>query len=369
MKPQPPAQQERQPEGDFSFGYRLVKHTRADGSVEYEQVPLTVEDVLHPEPDDVIPVRPQHAIDCRYLVSVFRVRAAAELASEPIVYVSDDHLVDWGVPGQRNTSPDVALFVGLKQEVPPMAGTFDLKASGGRCLLVVEVVSPDRRRENDVVHKVREYHAAGVPLYVIIDQEKEDAPRHVRALRYRDSGYEELPADPQGLLLPALQLRLGLKDGRVVCTDARTGRELGDYERISRELEEADRRIAEQDQAIEQAVSQAREERLAREAAEKLARQRELAREAAEKLAREQQEAREAAERLAREQAQAREAAERQQRLQAAAREAAEKQAREQKEAREAAERLADQQKQAREAAEERIRQLEAALAALRPPS
>jgi Uma2 family endonuclease len=324
MKPQPPAQAE-QPEGEF--GYRLEKRIRADGSVEYEQVPFTVEDVLHPEPDDVFPVRPQHAIDCRYLVSVFRVRAAAELASVPIIYVSDDHSVDWGVHGQRNTSPDVALFAGLRQEVSPLEGTFDLKASGGRCLLVVEVVSPDRRRENDVVHKVREYHAAGVPLYVIVDQEKEDSPRHVRALRYRPTGYEELPSDPQGVLLPPLQLRLGLKDGRVVCHDVRTGRELGDYERISQELEEADRRIAEQDLAIEQAIGKTREEREAREAAEKLAREQKEALDAAEKLAREQKEAREAAEKLAREQ------------------------------------------KEGREAAEERIRQLEAALQALKPSS
>src|SRR4051794_16688819 len=145
MQPQTPEQGEQPPKDQFRFGYRLVKHSQPDGSITYEQVPLTIEDVLHPEPDDVIPVRPIHAIDCRYLVSVFRVRAAAELSSQPIVYVSDDPLVDWGVPGQRNTSPDVGVFVGLLQEVEPEAGTFDLQASGGRCLLVVEVVSPDRR--------------------------------------------------------------------------------------------------------------------------------------------------------------------------------------------------------------------------------
>src|SRR5207253_11179783 len=200
-----------------------------DGTTEYEQVPLTVEDVLHPEPDDVIPVRPQHAIDCRYLVNVFRVRAAAELASRPIVYVSDDHLVDWGVPGQRNTSPDVAVFVGLREAVAPEAGTFDLKASGGRCLLVVEVVSPDQRRENDVVHKYREYYQAGVPLYVIVAQEKEGGPRYIRGYRHRATGWEYLAPDPEGLLVEPLQLWLGLKEGRVVCYDVRTGRKMLDY--------------------------------------------------------------------------------------------------------------------------------------------
>jgi hypothetical protein len=339
MQPQTPAQGER-PEENFPFGYRLISRTLPDGSQTVEYVPLTVEDVLHPEPDDVIPVRPQHAIDCNYLLDVFKVRAAAELSSKGIVYVSYDHLVDWGVPDQRNTSPDVAIFIGLKHEVGPEDGTFDLKASGGRCLLVVEVVSPDGRRENDVVHKVKEYYRAGVPLYVIVDQEKEGAPRYIRGFRHRPTGWEQLAPDPEGLLLEQLQLWMDVKDGGVVCRDVRTGREVGDYERISQELEEADRRRAEQDQALEQAVDDARQQRLAREAAEK--------------LASEQRQAREAAEQAAREQGQAREEAERQQRVQA--------------EARQAAEKLASEQRQAREAAEERIRQLEAALQALQPP-
>jgi Uma2 family endonuclease len=315
---------------------------------------LTLEDVLHPQPDDVIPVRPLHAIDCRYLVNVLRVRAAAELASWRIVYVSDDHLVDWGVPGQRNTSPDVAVFVGLEHEVGMEDGTFELKASGGRCLLVVEVVSPDRR-DNDVVHKFREYYNAGVPLYVIVDQEKEGGPRQVRGFRHRATGWEPLANDEQGLLLEPLHLWLDLKDGRVVCYDERTGRELGDYSRVVQELEEADRRNQEQGQALEQAIHDHRAERLARQAAEKRAGEQRQAREAAEKRADEQRQAREAAERLADQQRQAREAAE--------------KLASEQKQSREAAEKLVSEQRQACEAAEERIRQLEEALRALQPPA
>jgi Uma2 family endonuclease len=394
MQPRTPVPGEPPSEGDFRFGYRLRKCTLPDGSTEYEQVPLTVEDVLHPEPDDVIPVRPQHAIDCRYLVSVLRVRAAAELASQPIVYVSDDHLVDWGVPGQRDTSPDVAVFAGLRQEVGPLDGTFDLKASSGRCVLVIEVVSPDQRRENDVVHKVREYYQAGVPLYVIVDQEREDAPRYIRGFRWRSTGWEQLASDEQGLLLEPLELYLGLKEGRVVLYDAQTGRELGDYERITRELEQADRRIAEQDQALEQAIEETREQRQAREAAEKLAREQAQAREAADRvreaaealvkeerrareaavgLANQERRAREATEGLVNEERRAREAAEGVANEERRARELAEGRANEERRAREAAEGLVNEERRAREAAEklvrERIRQLEEALRALQPPS
>jgi hypothetical protein len=348
MQPHTPTQGEQPSGGDCPFGSRWVDRIRPDGSITHELVPYTVEDVLHPEPDDVFPVRPQHAIDTKYLVSVFRVRAAAELSSQPIVYVSDDHLVDWGVPGQRNTSPDVGVFAGLREPVAPLAGMFDLHASGGRCVLVVEVVSPDKRRDNDVVDKFREYYNAGVPLYVIVDQEKERGPRKVIGYRHRPQGYEELPLTEQGLLLGPLQLYLSLKEGRVVCYDARTGKELGDYCRIVQELEEAteerdearqelevaDRRIAEQEQALEQAFEDNRQQRQAREEAERQADEQRQAREEADR-------ARETAEKREKEQTLARQEAERQQRLQ----------------------------REAREAAEERIRQLETALAALQPPS
>src|SRR5205823_4882757 len=158
-------------------------------------------------------------------------------------------------------------------------------------VLVVEVVSPDERRKNDVVDKYREYYQAGVPLYAIVDQEKEGGPRRIRGFRHRPTGYEELANDERGrLLLAPLQLWLGLEDGRVVCHDSRTGRELGDYcrisqdlDRVSQERDEADRRIQEQSQALEQAILDGREQRQAREAAENQARQQAEAREAADR--------------------------------------------------------------------------------------
>src|SRR4051812_36880958 len=108
MQPQAPA---TPPEPDLPNGWRYVPRTLPDGTTELECVPLTPEDVLHPQEDDEIPVRPVHALDCTYLADVFRSRPLGP----PVAYVSFDHLVDWGVPGQRNTSPDVAVFVGLRE--------------------------------------------------------------------------------------------------------------------------------------------------------------------------------------------------------------------------------------------------------------
>src|SRR5262249_25680069 len=151
----------------------------------------TLEDVLHPEEDDEIPVRPIHALDCMYLADVFRTRSLGP----PVVYVSFDHAVDWGVPGQRDTSPDVGVFTGLARMPDLRGGSLDLKGLGGRCRLVVEVVSLERR-VNDVVHKMAEYHAAEVPLYVIVDQETEDGPRSILGYRWRPSGWEVLAHAP-----------------------------------------------------------------------------------------------------------------------------------------------------------------------------
>src|SRR5262249_51627210 len=151
----------------------------------------------------------------------------------------------------RNHSPDIAVFVGLRREHDPSSGLLDLLSLGGRCEMALEVVSPSTRN-NDVVAKFEHYHRIGIPLYIIIDQEKEGGPRKLRAYRRKPDRYVEIESDDQYRIdVPLLGLMLGMRDNRVVCYDLRTGKELGDYTRIVRELEEADRRAEEQQQAYE----------------------------------------------------------------------------------------------------------------------
>jgi hypothetical protein len=42
----------------FRYGWRFVRRTAEDGTESLDQVPLTLEDVLHPQENDVIPERP-----------------------------------------------------------------------------------------------------------------------------------------------------------------------------------------------------------------------------------------------------------------------------------------------------------------------
>jgi Uma2 family endonuclease len=231
------------PPDAFRYGWRFVKKRLPDGSTDLVQVPLTLEDVLHPKEGDCIPEQTYHRRDGEYLGPIFRLRAARL----PGGYALADCLIDWGVPGVRNHSPDLAVFRGVTRPPVESIGTFRVRAFGGRCVLAAEIVSPDTR-ENDVVHKLREYHRVRVPLYVLIDQEREDGPRTVVAYRYTKQRYARMRPDQQGrALLKPLGLWLAVEDQLAVCYDADTDERLGDYsqERQAREQERLAREAAE----------------------------------------------------------------------------------------------------------------------------
>jgi colicin import membrane protein len=269
-------------EDPFRYGWRDVPRKLPDGGVEIDRVPLTLEDVLHPQEGDKIMENTQHERDCRYLADVFSTREFGP----PHFAITHDLRVDWGVEGIRGHSPDVGVFVRLNRPLPEGTATLEVKDYKARPVLIVEVVSPSTR-VNDVATKFSHYHTVGVPFYVIIDQEKEDGPRVLRAFRRAREAYVEVPLDPEGqVMLPRLDLRLGLADDRVVCFDALTGEELGDYQRITRALEEADRRFEQQTQELEdQILARQQAERDGRNYQQEADRQRQ-ARELAERQAR-----------------------------------------------------------------------------------
>jgi Uma2 family endonuclease len=232
----------RPPEPDsFRYGWRFVKKRLPDGSTDLVQVPLTLEDVLHPQEGDYIPEQTYHRRDGEYLGPIFRLRADRL----PGGYALADCLIDWGVPGVRNHSPDLAVFRNVTRPPVESIGTFRVRAFGGRCVLAVEIVSPDTR-ENDVVHKLREYHRVRVPLYVLIDQEREDGPRTVAAYRYTKQRYVRIRPDRQGrVLLKPLGLWLAVEDQLAVCYDADTDERLGDYGQVDQARADAERRVRE----------------------------------------------------------------------------------------------------------------------------
>jgi Uma2 family endonuclease len=254
------------PPDPFRFGWRYVQQIGPDGSKQSVQVPLTPEDLLHPQEGDKIVEGTQQSRDRNYLYSVLQWR----LTDHPHAVVFSDCLIDWGVPGLGNHAPDISLFENVDNPQRNWK-TFRVAEERARPILTIEVVSPDAHdrsiRDNDVVIKVREYYRAGVPLYVIVDQECEGRPRQVVGYRRGARRFLRMRPDRQGrLFLEAVRLLLGLQEERAVCWDADSGEEIGGLTAMAqaRDAEVQARRAAEAALAEAQARLRALEAQLRR---------------------------------------------------------------------------------------------------------
>jgi colicin import membrane protein len=337
----PPPQQPPDESDPFRYGWRYVRVQRPDGTEDFDQVPLTLEDVLFPETGDFIVQTDPHVNDVVYLKIVFESR----LADRPRSKVISDCRVDWNLPGVRPLGPDIAVFDGM-EEYRGWA-TLDVEAEGMTPDLVVEVTSPGTCK-NDVESKFDYYERARVPIYVIVDAERDDKQGrrlNLMAFRWTRGGYQRIVPDHRGWIwLEPVRLWLGVAQGprpeyeRVACFDER-GEEIGDYTAVTRAL-------------VAEAEARAQAERRADEEAE--ARLQAEQRAAGEVEARLLAEQRIAGEVEARAQAEQRAAGEAEARAQAEQRAAGEAEARAQ------AERRADEEAEARRLAEARLRELEA---------
>ncbi len=236
----PPRQPTAPAPDPYIYGWRDVPVTGPDGRVSYDQVPLTLEDVLFPETGDFIVQTDHHDNDSSYLKSVFKAR----LAGDPEAAVVSDCRVDWNIPGVRPLGPDIAMFFGISHHRD--WATLDVAAEGAQPALVVEVTSPQSRM-NDLETKVEFYHAAKIPLYVIADArtETEETRRlELIAYRYQPDGYERIAPDHRGWIwLEPVRLWLGVTRTRhpgydlLACYDPETGEEIGDYVAVTKALD------------------------------------------------------------------------------------------------------------------------------------
>ena len=251
-RPVPPAEPDRKTKrktraesgaASFDYGWRYVEKKRADGRVDSEMVPLTLEDVLHPRLGDHHVLTRSHILDCKYLHDVLE----AWLAEDPTAVVLADTGVYWDIPELKHHSPDIAVIRGVRQQKDWI--TFHVAKEGVRPVLIVEETSP-KTRSNDLETKVNQYARAGVPYYVIADAvEEKGKRRRLRLLAYHLEGgiYRAVGADPQGRVwLEPVGLWLAVTTNeqtggdRLALIDPRTGQEIGDYTTISQRLEAAE---------------------------------------------------------------------------------------------------------------------------------
>jgi colicin import membrane protein len=257
----------------FRYGWRYVLVVGPDGTQDLDRVPLTLEDVLHPEVGDIIVQSDPHDSDCAYLKAVSKARLED---GDPAAVVLSDCQVDFHIPGVKPLCPDLAVFRGVRRRIA--WSSFNVADEGARPVLVAEVTSPETR-SNDLGIKMDYYHRAKVPWYVIADVTREvDDERRIELILYRRTGrgYRREPADDRGRVwLEPVGLWLGVtRDAqggflRLACYDPATGEEIGDYTAISRALEDERRARAAEARARERAERRARSEARARARAER----------------------------------------------------------------------------------------------------
>jgi colicin import membrane protein len=80
----------------FRYGYRYVRKKLANGRIDFERVPLTLDDVLHPQFGDVHVLSDPHGDDCNYLRYVLKDRYVGDRS----VVVFSDCGIFWDVPRQ-----------------------------------------------------------------------------------------------------------------------------------------------------------------------------------------------------------------------------------------------------------------------------
>lgn len=214
------------PDDPFRYGWRDVIHHHEDGTFTHERIPLTLENVLHPQEGDHVMQSEEHSAWCLYLFAALR----HLLAHDPLAVVFQDMLFLWDVPGLKGHAPDIAVVFGVG---PGQRESFNVAEEGARPALIIEITSPSTANL-DYASKLEEYHLLGIPFYVIIDRRFVRRQWTLRLLGYRATpvGYEPLTPDERGWLwLEPVRAWLGIADGRPVCyTEA--GEPIGDYNQL-----------------------------------------------------------------------------------------------------------------------------------------
>jgi Uma2 family endonuclease len=276
----------------FRYGWRPRYVHLPGGEVEEERIPLTAEDLLDPQPGDVILEDQPHA----NVTSFLHVLLDVHFETDVDVLVTHDLKMVWGIPGLSEPAPDIAVIRGKRIKERFHGGdTFEVAKEGVLPSLAIEVVSPKYAevRDNDYVKKKDLYERVGIPEYLMVEPYPvpENLRRHPIKIRhwlgYRlgpDGRYQMIEPDGEGRLLSETTgLLFGIAADRYFeVTDVRTGKVLlnqsqlaaaqrATEERADQEAQRAEReaeaRVA-AEQRAEREAQRADQETEARKAAE-----------------------------------------------------------------------------------------------------
>ncbi len=244
------------PDDIFFYGWRFVEHRVNNGTTAMARMPLTREDVLHPQLGDYIVQNITHALLCDDLEDGLK----GHIGHEPGTVILHDVGIDWGIPGLKIHSPDLAVIRGVQEFLK--GGIFDLKSSKGYVVLVLEITSPstwetDMEGER-IPNKVQQYAQAGAVVYILIhaaNWEEGYPPPIIVYLLGADGKYHKQTPDARGWYwIEALQVWIGPYGDWVAWYD-KDENKLNTY----MESEQARKREAEARKLAEDKVRQAEE--------------------------------------------------------------------------------------------------------------
>lgn len=229
----------------FPYGWRTVAEVQPDGSTRYIDLPLTQADFLDPQVGDHLVQSHQHL---QFVVSLIN-RFSAHYRHDPTVGVFSDLKMRWGIPGEKEPAPDLAIVPNVKDKAKQRS-SFAVKAEGTRPCLVIEVVSPQYPGDNTT--KVDIYERAGIEEYIIIDaQFEEDGEIELTGYHLVNGRYRLIRPDPQGRILSRttnIWFELDQQKRNLFLIDASSGRRLLNHEETSDALEETNRALLEERQ-------------------------------------------------------------------------------------------------------------------------
>ena len=200
----------------YRYGWREIPRTLPNGQKIYERIPLTLEDIIHPQVGDFRMQSAEHEKICTYLRTLFRER----LANDPTTIVLGDVLVAWATDNMRGHGPDVAIIFNVQQH--QNWSTFDEAEEGTKPSLIIEVTSPSTYSV-DLETKVAHYAQVGVEWYVIVDIVIRRDMSSKRLLGYEliEGGYQRFEPNEKGWLwLAPVKLWLGWQGEDIACYDA-----------------------------------------------------------------------------------------------------------------------------------------------------
>jgi Uma2 family endonuclease len=250
-------------EDPFRYGWRWVANDPIDGRHKLRRIPLTLEDVLHPEEGDEIMHSEAHERRRNYLYNVLK----HQVVADPTAIVLSDVRIAWDVPELRAHGPDLMVIFGVQTR--KNWTTFNVAEEGVRPSLIVEVVSPEYANL-DRSTKLDHYDQAGVPWYVVVDTAEQRGTEYLRLLAYHRplDTYAPVPTAANGRLwIEPVRIWLGIEDNELVIYDEHD-QVIPDYVAVQQLRAEAEARANDAEARASDAEARANAETQARADAE-----------------------------------------------------------------------------------------------------